>query len=495
MNRPGRTGSIRSHLVTGLATLVMLGSSACATNPATGGTMLSLVSESQEIQMGQEYMQQVEATMPLLDNLELEAYVNAMGQDLAAISERPDLPWSFKIVDDPVVNAFALPGGPVYLTRGILGYFSSEAEMASVLGHEIGHITARHSVEQISRQQLMGLGLLVGAIASPVVRQNLEGLSMGLQVLFLSYGRDDEHQSDMLGVRYALKSDYDVTEAVTMHEKLGRLSAQTAEAGGGIPSWLSTHPSSADRVQRIQAIVDTVSPANLEGVTLGRDEYLRKIDGLMFGENPREGYFQASGRFVHPDLAFRLDYPSDWQKANMPQQVVALSPAEDAIVQLMLASGTGHAAAAREFFEQEGLTSRQIQRVTVNGNPATVGYFQAQTENGVLEGLAGFLDYDGRTFRILGYTVQGKLRSYDSVFRGVFDSFARLTDRAALNAQPMRIDIIRVDNATTIAQLSRSRGSPVAASELAIVNGIDVNDTIPADTLIKWVVGQKPPGS
>ena len=473
----------------------MLGSAACATNPATGGSMLSLVSESQEIQMGQEYMQQVEATMPLLDDADLEAYVNRVGQELAAISERPELPWSFKIADEPVVNAFALPGGPVYLTRGILGYFSSEAEMASVLGHEIGHITARHSVEQISRQLLAGLGLLIGAVASPVVRQNLENLSVGLQVLFLSYGRDDEHQSDMLGVRYALKTDYDVAEAVTMHEKLGRLSSQSASAGGGIPSWLSTHPSSADRVQRIQAIVDTVSPARLEGATLGRDAYLQRIDGLMFGENPREGYFQSSGRFVHPDLAFRLDYPSDWQKANMPQQTVALSPAEDAMIQLMLASGTGHAAAAREFFGQEGLTSRQVRQVNVNGNPATIGYFQAQTENGVLEGMVGFLDYDGRTYRILGYTVQGKLGAYDTAFRSVVDSFARLTDRAALAVQPMRIDIVRVDNATTIAQLSRSRGSPVAASELAIVNGMDVNETIPAGTSIKWVVGRKPPGS
>ncbi|MEE8595559.1 MAG: M48 family metalloprotease, partial [Gemmatimonadota bacterium] len=138
----------------------------CATNPATGGKMLSLVSESQEIRMGQQFSQEVESSMPLVDDAELQAYVEGVGLALAAVSERPDLPWSFRVVDDPVVNAFALPGGPVYVTRGILALFSSEAEMAAVLGHEIGHITARHSVEQISRAQLAGIGLAVGSMLS-----------------------------------------------------------------------------------------------------------------------------------------------------------------------------------------------------------------------------------------------------------------------------------------------------------------------------------------
>ena len=254
---------------------------ACATNPATGGKMLSLVSESQEIQMGQQFAKQVEASMPLLDSPALQGYVESVGLELAAVSERPGIPWTFKIVDDPVVNAFALPGGPVYLTRGILAYFSSEAEMAAVLGHEIGHITARHSVEQISRQQLAGLGLAVGSVLSTDVARYSGLASQGLQVLFLSYGRSDEHESDMLGVRYAGRVGYDVRESVTMHEKLDRISAMSE--GSGIPDWLSTHPSSEDRIDRLQAIVDTFAVEKLEGADLGRGRYLAEIEGLVFG--------------------------------------------------------------------------------------------------------------------------------------------------------------------------------------------------------------------
>lgn len=485
---------IARRLVAGLVTGVFsIGAAACATNPATGETMFSLVSESQEIEMGQQYKQEVEASMPLLEDPDLAAYVERVGQKLAAVSERPDLPWSFQIVDEPVVNAFALPGGPIFVTRGILGYFSSEAEMASVLGHEIGHITARHSVEQISRQQLAGVGLLVGAVASDFVRQNLEGLSAGLQVLFLSYGRGDEHQSDMLGIRYSLRAGYDVREAVDMHQKLGRLTEQSG--GPGIPSWLSTHPSSADRVQRIQAHVDTVPAERLANATLDREGYLSMIDGLVFGPNPREGYFQTTGRFVHPDLAFRIDFPAEWQGVNQPQAVIALSPDEDAILQLQFAATSGHAAAAREFFGQEGLSGRQVGRETINGNPATVGYFEARTDDGVLEGMAGFVDFDGRTYRLLGYTPRGRLARYNAAFRDAIYSFARLTDRAVLEAQPMRIDILRLTNASSIAALAGAKPSPADAERLAIINGVSQEETIPAGTRIKWVLGEKPPGA
>jgi predicted Zn-dependent protease len=472
-------------------TLTVL-SGSCATNPATGERMLSLVSESQEIEMGQAYSQQVEATMAVYDDSELGSYVDQIGQELAAVSERPQLPWSFKVIDDPTVNAFAVPGGFLYVTRGILTHFNSEAELAAVLGHEIGHVTARHSVEQISRAQLGGLLLGVGSILSEDVRR-FGGLAQtGLGILFLSYSRSDEHQADMLGVRYSLRKDYDPREAVEVHRMLGR---QTELRGGsGIPNWLSTHPSSVDRIDRIQAQVDTIPDARLARTHVRPSEYLQQLDGVVFGTNPRHGFFQ-SALFLHPDLEFQIRFPSGWATANLTQAVMARSPNEDAIIQLTLAETAGHANAARAFFDQEGVRSRRVATGTVNGLPATTGNFEVATQDGVLEGVATWLDYGGRTYQILGYTARGDLSTHDGAIRATIGSFDRLTDRAALNVEPLHVQLVTVQRPTTLRRMAGARALPIPLEALAIANGLGEDENIPAGTTVKWVVGENPPGT
>lgn len=474
-----------------LAPAVLLLASGCATNPATGESMLSLISESQEIEMGRAYAEQVEATMAMYDDPQLEAYVSRIGQRLAAASERPNLPWSFKIVDDHVVNAFALPGGFIYVTRGILNHFNSEAELAAVLGHEIGHVTARHSVEQLSRAQLGGLLLGVGSILSEDVRRFGGIAQAGLSLLFLSYSRDDEHQADELGIRYALRESYDPREGAEVHTTLQRIGESRGQSGA--PSWLSTHPSSADRIERIRAQIDTIPPSRLEGTTVGVDPYMTQIDGVVYGLDPRQGFF-LENRFLHPGLEFEITFPAGWQTANFAQAVMARSPAEDAILELTLTSG-GHQAAAQAFFGQRGIRSRGVSSGRVNGHPATSGEFEARLESGVLEGIASFIDYGGRTYRILGYTVGGRLGTYHAAFSRAAGSFDRLTDRSALDQQPMRIDVLLVQRATSIRDMVASRRPPLSVDELAILNGLDTGETIPAGTQIKWVVGTPPPGS
>src|SRR3954469_9255079 len=171
---------------------------ACATNPVTGKRKLSLVSEQQEIQMGQEGAQQVAQEIGLINDQALQNYVQGVGAAIAAKSERPNLPWTFRVVDDPSPNAFALPGGFIFVTRGLLDLMNNEAEMAFGVGHEIGHVTARHSVQQMSQQQVAQLALGVGAVLSPTVAQFGNVASQGLGLLFLKYGRDDERQADDL---------------------------------------------------------------------------------------------------------------------------------------------------------------------------------------------------------------------------------------------------------------------------------------------------------
>src|SRR5947207_90000 len=237
-----------THL-TRLAALAVF-AAGCAVNPATGSRQLMLVSESQEIALGRDYDQQVAASIGVYPDSELQRYIQQFGARLAASSERPNLPWSFRVVDDPVVNAFALPGGFIYVTRGILAHLNSEAELAGVVGHEIGHVTARHSASQMSKQQLAQIGLAVGSIASPEFGRYAGVASAGLGVLFLKFSRDDESQADHLGLRYMRRAAYDPREMPHVFEMLTRVSE--AQPGGRVPEWLATHPNPENRRERIE---------------------------------------------------------------------------------------------------------------------------------------------------------------------------------------------------------------------------------------------------
>ena len=196
---------------------------ACTMNPATGERQLTLMSESQEIAMGAQTHPEVLNAFGAYDDPELQRFIQELGTRIAANSERPNLDWTFTVLDDPVVNAMALPGGFIYVNRGILAHFNSEAELASVIGHEIGHVTAKHSVEQMSRAQLAQIGLGVAAVASEDFRRYAGLASQGIQVLFLKFGRDDENQSDELGLRYMTKAGYDPHEMPKVFATLDRV--------------------------------------------------------------------------------------------------------------------------------------------------------------------------------------------------------------------------------------------------------------------------------
>src|SRR4051812_48838922 len=253
---------------------------ACARNPVTGKNEIALVSEGQEIEMGKQASQEVAQTMGLVDNAGLASYVSAIGIKMAKASERPNLPWEFHVVDDASVNAFALPGGFIYVTRGLLGAINDEAELATVVGHEIGHVTNRHSVQQISKAQLAQLGLGIGSILSSDIARFGQLASAGLSVLFLKYSRDAENQADQAGFRYALHQGYDVREMSKVFATLDRLS-QTA-GGGKLPEWLATHPSPGNRIEHIEQMLDTVKADPSKG-RVDREQYLQRVQGITYG--------------------------------------------------------------------------------------------------------------------------------------------------------------------------------------------------------------------
>jgi len=259
--------------------------------------------------------------------------VSSIGLEIAKGTERPGLPWAFYVIDDASVNAFALPGGPVFVTRGILGAMNSEGELASVLGHEIGHITARHSVQQMSQQQLATLGLGLGSILSSKVAEFSGALGQGLQLLFLKYSRDDESQADALGFRYMVQSNYDPRQMAAMFKILDR----QAPAEGRLPDWLSSHPDPGNRYETATQRVDSLH-RDLSSMVVNKDTFLAHINGLVHGENPREGYFK-DGTFYHPELKFQFRIPSGWKVQNTKQAVLAVSGQQDAMVQLSMGQG------------------------------------------------------------------------------------------------------------------------------------------------------------
>lgn len=459
--------------------------SGCAVNPVTGERQLSLISEGQEIRMGEDYARQVEASIGLVDDDALQAYVSGIGKTLAAGSERPQLPWRFAVVDDPTPNAFALPGGFIYVTRGLLSLMDSEAELAAVIGHEIGHVTARHSVSQMSRQQIAQLGLGLGMIFVPAVAEVGDLAGAGLQLLFLKYGRDDEHQADELGFRYAFANHYDVRQMSDVFRSLERAGENAGSSG--VPSWLSTHPFPAERIERTNQRVAALERP-LPELNTGEAEYMGQIDAVVYGTNPRNGYFRGAA-FLHPELRFRIDLPEGWQYQNMTQAVMAGSPQQDALIQLTLAQGTPEAA-ARQFLSQQGIRGTAPTRETVNGLSAVSARFEAQTEDAVLRGDALYIAHGGDTYQILAYTRAARFSDYEPVFRRSLGSFARLTDAQALGVQPDRIEVVRVPENMTLAQFNQRYPSEIDITELALINQLSGPDqTIPAGTRVKRVTG------
>jgi len=459
---------------------------ACAVNPVTGERQLAFISESQEIALGQQGAAEVRQSMALVQDQALQDYVERLGLKLAAASERPDLPWSFAVVDDPVPNAFALPGGPVFVTRGLLTLMDSEAELVSVLGHEIGHITARHSVAQMSRAQLAQLGLGLGTIFVPEVRPYGELASSGLSLLLLKYGRDAERQADTLGFKYAQSQGYDTREMADVFAAL----QQSAELAGqsAIPNWMASHPAPQERIEAVQRRLAEQSGHGLDS-TVGRADFLGQIDGLAYGENPRQGFFRE-GVFYHPELRFRFQLPEGWQRQNLAQAVVGLSPQQNAAFQFSLATAPSAEQAFRQFASQQGLQVGRPDATEVNGIPAMSAVFQAQTQQGITTGIATFYELEQRVYQLVTYARIDSFDSYRPTFEAIIESFAAVDDPDILEVQPATVEIVELPRAMSFNEFVRWSDSTINADQLALINQIQSrSDIIPAGTLLKQVKG------
>lgn len=458
----------------------------CAVNPVTGKKQVVLMSEAQEIAMGQEADPQIIAQYGLYEDKALQDFITQKGKAMAAISHRPDLEYHFRVVDSEVINAFAVPGGYVYFTRGIMAHFNNEAQFAGVLGHEIGHITARHSVIQQRNAMLGQVGLIAGMVISPELGQFAQQASQGLSLLFLKFGRDDERQSDELGVEYSSKIGYDAHYMADFFTTLERSSKQSGAEE--LPDFLSSHPNPGSRNVTVNKLAtEWQQKLSLSNAQVNRNTYLQRINGLIYGEDPKQGFVENSV-FYHPVLKFQFQIPSGWRHQNSPQTFQMAPTNGKSMMMLTMAPGKSLQEAANAVLQQNNLTVVESRETTVNGSNAIVMVADQRQEQGTLRTLSYLIQYGDAIYLMLGVSSLADFNTQSQYFTNTMQSFKKLTDASKLNKKPERVRIKTVKTNSTLEQALRSFNAPAKRmEEFAILNGMKLSDKVTAGTMIKVV--------
>lgn len=478
--------------------VAVVGLGGCVTDPVTGEKKLDLMSRDQEIQLGQQGEQEIIAEYGLYDDQAVTDHVTQLGMAIAAKSDDPSFPYTFHVLDATEVNAFSLPGGPVFVTRGLLAYIQNDAQLAVVLGHEIGHVTAHHSARQYTSEQLIGLGVGLGSVLFEQVRPFLGAVQTGAQLLLLKYSRDDESEADELGVRYATRAGYQASAAAAFFGSLSRIQAESGEA---LPTFLETHPDPGDRQA---TITDRAAYwAQQTGIQLGginNDVYLPMLENMIFGVNPRNGFVSGS-TFYYPgpvgasNSSFQFSVPSGWAVANMATQV-QLAPSTDnpdAAIVMTVDGSTTPADAANQFITQNKAQVLSNSQVTVNGYSAqrVISTIAVDDGNGgttSLEVMSYFISKLGQLYMFHGYSSPASFASYSSTFESVFTSFRQVSDASVLNVQPSRVHVFQAPSTAPFQSLVVPAAN-ADVNELSIVNQVQPSDVIQAGTYLKEVVG------
>jgi len=463
----------------------------CAVNPVTGKKQISFMSEAQEIAMGKQSDPAVIAQFGLYDDDELQQFIQEKGQEMAQISHRSNLDFEFKILDSDVVNAFAVPGGYIYFTRGIMAHFNNEAQFAGVLGHEIGHISARHSAQQYTKQMLTQVAFMGGMLASEKFRGMAGEMMQGMQLLFLKFSRSDESESDVLGVYYSTQVGYDSHEMAGFFKTLDRMSGGE---GGRLPEFMSTHPDPGRRYEEVNRLSDEYQEGVAGPLTVNRNSYLEMIDGILYGPDPRQGYTD-NHVFYHPELKFEFPYPKDWRLSNSPQQVQIAPEDGNALIVMMLAEGESLNQAAAKTKEDLQLKNVQERSLTINGLQAYKMVSDYPQDQDQLTGETSYvalqtilISYNGLIYAFHGMCSKEDFNRYAPYFNNTMQSFKVLNDPSRINVKPEIIDIIDIDSNITFGQKLTQLGIPADRhNELAILNGMEISTPLKPGDKIKSV--------
>lgn len=496
MSPPLKTGPEQPSLETmhplrvppllGLA--LLLGS--CATNPVTGRQELVFMSPEREAAQGRDAAAQVEREIGLVRDPKLTAYVEQIGQRLAKHSPRRDVAYRFFVADMPEPNAFALPGGYIYVSRGLLALANSEDELAGVIGHEIGHVAARHAAQRETRQVGVGILSVLGTIAAGAMG-GAEAAQMAAQLgqvagagLIASYGRDQERQADQIGQDLEANAGWDpagLADFLATLDREGKL--RTGKSRN--PSFLDSHPLPGERAVVARARAAKLPRGAEARIARGRKAFLDRIAGVMVGTNPEEGVFR-DGLFLHPGLGFALAFPPKWQTQNTRQAVAAASPRRDAVI---VFEGQGRTenpqTAAQRWTQANRVQVARSAATRIGGWPAFRTLARAQGQQGTVALDVTWIAHSKGTFRLTAMTSASAYGNWAPTFERVAGGFRAISAEERASARPLRLRVADARAGETLGDLDRRSGNRWKVPETAVANGIAEDARLQAGQLVK----------
>ncbi len=447
----------------------------CATNPVTKQTEFVLMSEEQEISIGREMNPQILKEYGVYPSDVLQNYVETVGKKVAGVSDRTDLFFHFKVVNSSLVNAFALPGGYVYVTRGLLAYVNSESELAGVLGHEIGHVTARHAVRQYTKAASYNIATGIASIFIPGINNYGQIADIAFVAITSGYSREYEREADQLGIKYALKADYDPTAVSSFLHTLDLLDRVKGEKT--YHSLFATHPKTEERISLADSAADLRSIPSKQTLIVGKEAYLNKVDGLLFGPDPREGVI-VGNKFQHPDLRIELNFPKGWTVENKPDVVIAKKTDREFYILLRLenlSKKTSAATVASTLSRKLGFSERSGNPAIINGLNAYVGTYEGKSNKlGYITVRAGFILVEDVVHYIIGYSRPEEFPAALPFFNETISSFRTLSLAEAQVIKPTRIRLHTIKAGETLDAMCREKGRPSEeVKTLALINARD----------------------
>ncbi len=466
-----------------ISVVLLFALAGCATNPVSGKKEAAFMSEEKEIEIGRKVDSEIRKQYGVYDDPELQAYVQQIGEKLAGLSHRPELFYRFTVLDSPDVNAFALPGGYIYITRGILTYLNSEAELAAVLGHEVGHVTARHAVKQYTTATAARLGYILGSIFVPeLAGQGVASLVSTLNAAILSgYGRKYELQSDELGAQYLALAGYDPQAMIEVLEILKtqeEFELERAKLEGREPrvyhGLFATHPSND---QRLQEIIDDARELKTPNPRVGRGEFLEHLDGVVFGDSVKEGV-RYGNKFYHKDLGFALEVPANWRIENRPNELVAVSRNNEGVLRVIL-EDINRRVTPREFMLKR-LKLKDLSKdapLNIKGLQGYTAIARVTWSFGRRDTRVSVIFFGDKAYIFYGTgKTDAAFSAADPKFLSSARSFHALTATEQKLAEGLRIEIVTASAGTTFAGLAK--GSPVPNYPTRILRII--NDKYPS---------------
>ena len=481
----------RKRAATFLWVAITIGLVACAADPGARRTR-RVMSEEDEIKLGAEAAQQVEQYMGFSGSAELNAYVDRIGQRLAKQSSRSHLMYEFHVVDMAEPNAFALPGGHIYVSRGLLVIMNSEDELAAVLGHEVGHVAGRHSAKQqtksrgwIPLQILAGIGGAAASIVSPDLGSAVAGIGqLPASLVLASYSRKQEKEADRLGQQYAAAEGWD---PAALSATMDALTREQELAGARDPNQLSffdTHPTTPERAREGREYASTLNVAPADRIAVGRTAFLNRLDGLVVGAGAKAGVL-LDRRFVHPEMDFALTFPESWKCENGPTAVVAYPESQSAMLGLqVLAEGDDPNAVADEIATQVELLDRSEVK-KINGLRAVTASARIVQDGQELALSLAWIAKEGLIYQVLGATTSARWAEYRSVFEATAATFRRPSKSELAEVHENHLRLVTATKGETLSEVAKRAQNQWSVEKVAAANAMKANDKLAGGEAIK----------